>query len=335
MSKDKRICLLGFTQETESKIKSLITNYATTQSVEWVPANDKNLDGVVINAGFLEAPQIQKYIGMVRCPIVCVYSTDEGKNLAEKHNLLSISAQDNAPRTDWLSHLFGETITVAESASSSASPAPSATTSAAESNASASLQTGKTDSDGQILKRIRRGENVVFCAENGDNKTWIKPAEGLAYINYAREKVPGYDKWTWQEVSPHNIPPSARQLRVDLWLFETLWQSQLDGARHVDQNAHFRLIRWPQPLSRQGRTEALRLAACAQGYPVDIKTLCEKTNYTKERVNRFLFATIFAGQTEEIQGAVQVPVPETKPMDEQKKQEKRSLLQRFRAKLGL
>ena len=62
MSDKKRICLLGFAQEAEQKIKNIIQKNVGSQTFEWVPANDKNLDGVVINAGFLEAPQIQKYI---------------------------------------------------------------------------------------------------------------------------------------------------------------------------------------------------------------------------------------------------------------------------------
>ncbi|MDO4776061.1 MAG: hypothetical protein Q4A06_01275 [Cardiobacteriaceae bacterium] len=94
------------------------------------------------------------------------------------------------------------------------------------------------------------------------------------------------------------------------------------------------MTRWPQPLSRHGRTEALRLAACAQSYPVNLDILHEKTNYPPHRIKRFLFATLLAGQAEVVgKPAREYPV-ETR-RDEKQIAEKRSLLQRFREKLGL
>lgn len=334
MSDKKRICLLGFAQEAEQKIKNIIQKNAGSQTVEWGPANDKNLDGVVINASFLEAPQIQKYIGIVKCPIVCAHANAEGANLASRSQFHSIAwADERADAQLWTATLMGETIADPIVKTETVNQTQTAKTP----NKTASHMSA--DANGDILKKIRRSENVVLHAINGDNSTWIKPAEGLVYINYPREKVPGYDLWKWEEVKTNEItneiPASARQLRIDVWLFETLWQSHLDGAEHINKNAHFRLLRWPQPLGRNGRTEALRLVACAQSFPVDIKMLQEKTNYPLEQINRFLFASISSGYVEEVIGPVKQTVAQRSQMDEAEKREKRSLLQRFRAKLGL
>lgn len=330
MSDKKRICLLGFAQEAEQKIKNIIQKNVGSQTFEWVPANDKNLDGVVINAGFLEAPQIQKYIGMIKCPIVCAHANAEGANLAGRSQFHSIAWTDEqADAQLWTAKLMGETIADPIVKTETVNQTQTAKTP----NKTASQMSA--DANGDILKKIRRSENVVLHAINGDNSTWVKPAEGLVYINYPRENVPGYDLWKWKEVKTNEIPASARQLRIDVWLFETLWQSHLDGAEHINKNAHFRLLRWPQPLGRNGRTEALRLAACVQSLPIDIKMLQEKTNYPLEQINRFLFASISSGYIEEVIDPVKQTVAQRPQMDEAEKREKRSLLQRFRAKLGL
>lgn len=328
MSEKKRICLLGFAQEAEQKIRNIIQKNASSQAFEWVPANDKNLDAVVINAGFLEAPQIQKYISMINCPMVCAHGNDDGAKLAARSQLHSIAwADERADTRAWFAKLMGEAVSAPAAKTEALSQAHT------QSKVSSAQQT--SDANGNILKKILRNEQVVLHATNGDNSTWIKPAEGLAYINYPREKVPGYDLWKWEEVSSNDIPASARQLKINVWLFETLWQSHLDGGEHINKSAHFRLLRWPQPLGRNGRTEALRLVACAQSYPVDVKTLQEKTNYSLEQIYRFLFASVSAGHMEEEIGQIKQAAPARPQMDEKEKQEKRSLLQRFRAKLGL
>lgn len=185
-----------------------------------------------------------------------------------------------------------------------------------------------------LLNHIRRRTPVTIKASAGGSTTWIKPSLGLVFIDYPRESVPGFDRWQWQEVDESAIPDTSRQLKIDLWIFESIWQSELDGSKYVDNHSFYQLTRWPQPLSRHGRTEALRLAACAQSYPVNLDILHEKTNYPLHRIKRFLFATLLAGQAEVVREPVRERAVEV-IRDEQAIAEKRSLLQRFRAKLGL
>lgn len=353
MSANKNICLLGYIdKEIETKIKSLITASETDITFNWVAANDKKLDGVVINSNYLEAPQIQKYISMVNAPIVCTHSDNENAQLAFKYQRHSINPSiTNTNFSDWIATLLGKSTTPPTEPNLAVAPAKESITSTSQStthpikNSSQKSEpalhnvkvadNAQKDSNGNFLNRIQKKENCVLCAVNGDRVTWVKPAEGVVFINYPRENVPGYDEWLWAESQADDIPAAARQLKLDLWMFETLWQSQLDGSSHIDDNAHFRLLRWPQPLSRQGRTEALRLAACAQGYPVDVQTLNKKTNYSMDRIYRFLFATITAGQTEQIKGVVNVKPVSTPTFDEEQRAERRSLLSRLRQRLGL
>ncbi len=332
MPDNHSICLLGFSPESENRIKKIISNSPEQPQITWVAANHKGLDGVVINASFLSTPQIQKYISLVTCPIVCAFNSDDGAALAGSHSYPALDLRDanHANSAVWLNQLFG-------SANTAPPPEPQA---AEHTSAPRTAHFGESSNDTrELLDHIRRRDNMVIRATSGNSITWIKPREGLVYINYARESVPGFDSWSWLVTDNLDIPDSARKLQFDLWLFESLWQSDMDGRQYIDDHAYYRLIRFPQPLGRQGRTEALRLATCTQSHPVNIATLFEKTSYSYDRIRRFLFATLMAGQVQRIEQDSLVAGEAVKrvftPQEKAKAEQKRSLLQRLRAKLGL
>lgn len=331
MPDNHNICLLGFSPESETRIKKLINSAPQGSSIVWVAANHKGLNGVVINASFLPTPQIQKYISLVRCPIVCAYNNDDGAAQAKQHRFsaLDLRDTDNSNAVSWLDQLFGgHGLPAATTTTAASAPTHHSTTDAAPSS-----------NTRELLNHIRRRDNMVIRATHERNITWIKPREGLVYINYPREAVPGFDSWTWVATDSNDIPDNARKLQFDLWLFESLWQSNMDGRQDIDDQAYYRLIRFPQPLGRHGRTEALRLATCAQTHPVNIETLFEKTSYSYDRIRRFLFATLMAGQVQKLEQGSFVAEEQVKraysPQEKEKVEQKRSLLQRLREKLGL
>lgn len=331
MPDNHNICLLGFSPESETRIKKLINSAPQGSSIVWVAANHKGLNGVVINASFLPTPQIQKYISLVRCPIVCAYNNDDGAAQAKQHRFPALDLRDidNGNAVSWLDKLFGgHRLPAATTTTAASAPTHHSTTDAAPSS-----------NTRELLNHIRRRDNMVIRATHERNITWIKPREGLVYINYPREAVPGFDTWTWVATDSEDIPDNARKLQFDLWLFESLWQSNMDGRQDIDDQAYYRLIRFPQPLGRHGRTEALRLATCAQTHPVNIETLFEKTSYSYDRIRRFLFATLMAGQVQKLEQGSFVAEEQVKraysPQEKEKVEQKRSLLQRLREKLGL
>lgn len=341
MSDNHRFCLLGFAPESEKRIKKIIEHESFGRNVAWTTANDSALSGVIINAAFLATPQIQKFLSHINLPVVCAYNNADGKSLAEKHSFTAIDLHNPQHIPSWLQVLFGESF--ATESSKEPDPAvatPDAVPSFADSTKAPAPHNAATGNrpihnDTQaLLNHIRKRDAVIIKATAGDSTTWIKPSAGVVYIDYPRENVPGFDRWQWQVVDEYAIPDSSRQLKIDLWIFESIWQSEIDGSKYVDNHSFYRLTRWPQPLSRHGRTEALRLAACAQSYPVNLDILHEKTNYPHHRIKRFIFATLLAGQTEVVNKPA-APRRQEAPQDERKVAEKRSLLQRFREKLGL
>lgn len=340
MSDNHRFCLLGFAPESEKRIKKIIEHEPAGHAVAWTTANDAALSGVVINAAFLATPQIQKFLSQINLPVVCAYNNADGRALAEKYRHAAIDLHNPRDIAPWLQTLFGQPVREAAAAppadpvrEESAPAAPSAPAPLAAVVAPAANRPIE-DGTQALLNHIRKRDAITIKAVAGDSTTWIKPAAGLVFIDYPRESVPGFDRWQWQEVNEAAIPEGARQLKIDLWIFESIWQSEIDGGKYVDNHSFYQLTRWPQPLSRHGRTEALRLAACAQSYPVNLDILHEKTNYPHHRIKRFIFATLLAGQTEVV-GKPAAPRRVEVPQNDKKIAEKRSLLQRFREKLGL
>lgn len=340
MSDNHRFCLLGFAPESEKRIKKIVEHEPIGRNVAWTTANDSALSGVIINAAFLATPQIQKFLSQINLPVVCAYNNQDGKKLAEKHSFTAIDLHNPQNIPPWLQVLFGSTAIREEAP---AAPAPLMQTTAAapvhkpapQAPQYASTANRPIQNDTQaLLNHIRKRDAIIIKAVAGDSTTWIKPSAGVVFIDYPRENVPGFDRWQWQQVEESSIPETSRQLKIDLWIFESIWQSEIDGSKYVDNHSFYQLTRWPQPLSRHGRTEALRLAACAQSYPVNLDILHEKTNYPHHRIKRFIFATLLAGQTEVVSKPV-TPRQTEAPQDERKVAEKRSLLQRFREKLGL
>ncbi|MDO4643342.1 MAG: hypothetical protein Q4A74_05820 [Cardiobacteriaceae bacterium] len=334
---DYNICLLGFSPESETRIKKIISSTSSIPQVSWVAANHKGLNGVVINANFLSTPQIQKYISLVKCPLVCAYNSDEGAAQVKSHHFPSLDLRDadGDKSASWLSNLLGEanapSIPLMEQEKSAKN-----TTSLNQTPSYTSVSSTNTQ---ELLDHISKRDNVVIRATFEKSTTWIKPRDGLVFINYPRESVPGFDSWAWVITDNNDIPDNVRKLQFDLWLFETLWQSDMDSRKYVDDYGYYRLIRFPQPLGRHGRTEALRLATCAQSHPVNIETLFEKTSYSHDRIRRFLFATLMAGQVQKVERDSVIADEQVKrtftPQEKEKVEQKRSLLQRLREKLGL
>lgn len=192
-------------------------------------------------------------------------------------------------------------------------------------------------SDSQALLEKLKESEIYLQVQSGNKKSWIDTKRKQVYIDYPRDSIPGIDTMQWSECEAPNLSSlgSVRRVQMDLWLFEAVWQSSLDGSGEVTSSDHYKLSRWPRPLSADGRSEALRMAAFAQTVPVSVKELQEKTDYDESVVRRFIFATLCSGQ---MRVATQSELPKAdNTIRSQRKPDKvkLGLLGRIRSKLGL
>lgn len=318
MTITKHICLLGFSKQAELAIKSGLQQQYPKFGYEWVSANARPLDGVIINALFLDSPQIQKYIAAIKHPCVAIYSHQEEKFKADNHNIVSILLQTPMLfEKRWLDTLFNNQQKIV--LSHHAPPSQSRM------------------EYGVLIELIKQRSPVFIAATCGDKTTYLAPKEQNAYINFARNQIPGIEHWQWSQVPTLPLNDTMRRINIDQWLFETIWQSNSDDFT-VDSSMFYKLIRWPQPFSQHRRSEALRLAAQIKFHPIKVKDLAEKTQFAPDLISHFLYATNQAGQIEAI--------PTTSTLIAESNQEvprktdpdreiKKSFIGRLRAKLGL
>lgn len=325
MTHVKNICLLGLSKQAELTIKTKLKQMCTEHELAWVPANAKTLDGVIINAMFLDTPQIEKYVSTVKVPCVSVYTQESGRETAKKLGIVAIKLQEPFTLTDeWLNHLLGNEKT-------KHTPAPE--------SSSAPAKAHRPSEDYHKLIQIIKEKQRVFIHAACDGKNaFLSPAEQSAYLDFARSDIPGIEHWSWSQVEQIPNLDIMRRINIDQWLFETLWQSE-DEAFNVDSTMLYKLIRWPQPFSQHRRSEALRLAAQIKFHPVKVSELIEKTKFPSELVEQFLYATHQANQievvapTEEIISAnAKIDAPKKSDPD---RDTKRSFIGRLRSKLGL
>ncbi len=361
------LALLGFLPDTELRLKTLIQEHLEG-NIDWVTATDTKLQGVVINADFISSPQIQNYIGRTKANIVCAYCDEDGKKQSENHNILGLflSQHSDQELKNWMQKLCGSEaslifseqvsresphVVASSSSSSSVSPAPSETISPVKeepplakpkssffhskpkTRETATDTTGMSDNHEQFLKAIQNIQGYYF-AQYGDRSVWINTQKSEVYLDFDRDQIQGIESIRWKPVPEMEPPRSARRLQLELWLFETLWQSARSlPLNQIDENGLYKLVRWPRPLCPSGRSEALRLAAFIQATPASISLLSNKTSYEPSMVKRFLHAGLLSGQIKQTGTASthEDHSHEVKKVD----REKLGLLKRIRVKLGL
>lgn len=365
--KTKHICILGFSSEIETFLKKLI-NSNTNHAVNWVSAKSNLLDGLVINASFLENPKIQNYISLVSCPVVCAYQKiDQSQlNIIGTMPMLDLETLDNAD--NWLSKLLNDSSIMGHPIRSSIGKKASEidlhlkdeeedvflTSSNQKETENLIKEIGdkvhSLESDNKnprrqyqnnlevILNYLNNTDNLVnnLQVACGEKTAWLRASDKMVFINHSRGSIPAIDQLVVLDENAV-IPVSARPMKLDLWTFETIWQSELDCDKYIESKQYYNFHRWPQPLSTKGRTDALRLTAFAQKQPVNVKILHKKTDYPVARIKRFLFAAHMANNSvliSEAQAEEKLKELKVTEKNTAENQEKKSFFQRLRLKLG-
>ena len=324
MSDSYYICLLGFASESENRIKKLLEE----ENIIWVPPNFQGLSGVIVNSVFLGTRQIKKYLARITAQIVCAYNNDDSKRLAQEEGYLGIDLR--APELDfkrWSNYLFkredkprSPTVGLREGLEETFVDAAGGGTNPAGSRII------------RLLEHIAEQPGKVLRLEYQEKITWIRATDSMAFINYPRETIAGVEKWSCREVAEGDISEQARPLKLEVWLFEAIWQSDFQ-PQEIEDDVYYYLTSWPQPLGRKGRSEALRLGSLTRGTPTTVEELQDKTNYPEMVIKRFLFAALKSGQL-----AISQDAPPSKKKaydDSEEAEEKRGLLRRLRDKFGM
>lgn len=329
----KHICLLGFSSEVENILKKLIET-RTNQIIGWVSAQDRQLNGVVINALFLDRPQIRQYLERISCPAVCAYTNANNVSQEEIGQMPALDVSQPKNIDHWLEFLLGK--------AAKKEVLPEVQKALDDKILFDTPSAEKTRDLETILRYLSADKTLTdtLLVAHQDTRTWIKPSENTVFITYHRGHIPAIDQFSIEREDLQEIPVSARPLKLDLWAFETIWQSEIDCDKYIQAGQYYHFHRWPQPLGRSGRTEALRLTACAQTHPVTLEMLQEKTNYSSQKIKRFLFASKVANHATIIDKAkaeaqINSTTETVAKVDQAEVTQQRSFFRRLRDKLKL
>lgn len=347
MNNVKRLAILGASPSSEVKLKNLVEN-ALRQDIEWGSASDNSIEGIIINSNFLSSDQVQqKYIRQQQKTIVCYYrNTDKDKilALAKQHNIIALNIDDpTLPElTVWLSTIANTHITVdvpsirgiftGESNNAPNTNNPTQPNTPDNKNTSENLSPNYTE----LLSYIQNGTGgcTVYYKENQTALLNLDKKE--VYLNFNQSSISGIDSSSWQKSNAIPTPANSTQLKLDTWLFETIWQSNIDCTNKIDKSNRFKIKRWPQPFNPNNRSKALFLAACIQKSKLGAQQLQQKTGFIDIVVCRFLYAALQAGLISVVaQGEQQTNTGIVHNQQMKQNIAKIGLLAKLRSKLGI
>lgn len=320
MDQTKTFALLGFLPDVEIQIKSLIQKQLKGIKIYWVSATDENLEGIIINSSFLSSPQIKKYITKTNANVVCCFRNTEGEKQSIENKIIGIDIHnyDSQSLSNWVNHLCGFNL---EKKSTSSQQFFS------KKNSPSENENGYLN----LLNKLKSNHNF-FVIKSEELTTWVDKSKNIVYINFKRNQVPGIDSVSWEAVDKLTPPNLVNKVPFDLWLFVSIWHSDIDFSDDVSATDLYKLQRWPRPLSAKRRSEALRLSAFIQSQPASVEQLIQKSGYDNELVCRFIFAALIAGQIQIIE-----TINKAKPKQQAEKSKdtvKLGLVGRLRKKLG-
>lgn len=324
MSIPTKVAIVGFLPEDEKQIHKLAAA-ASGSNIAWASAKDGGLTGVIFNAKFVQTPTIQKFISITKANVACCYKNIVDLVEAKALNIpaLSLDASDQTEIQAFFDSVTKQSqeFVPQEEVREMDGERPQYDTKVLSS----------------VLELIQKRAGYL-AAESANGETWVDPIKQEVYLNYSRNEILPIESMDWREVTSFTPPSNFAKMQLDLWLFEAIWNSTEDYASLVKRNQRYRMSRWPQPLKKEGRTEALRLAASLLGQPMGAQELQEATEYPMSMVNRFIYAGFAAGQIKKVASTEPMPEKvEKRELSEQEKrinEEKLSIVRRIRQKFG-
>ncbi len=340
--KTQYLALLGFFPPVEKKIKHVIEN-SLNDNIVWSSATDEGLCGVVINAKFLLSPHIANYISETSANVVSCYKKSEEGKVAIDAGIPALKLFDFTPdelRT-WLLAL-GEDVSFSEKMVKKEDIERTGIKTKVKEIKQKEIKPQPTvarvpqkDEDlcenySLLIDNLEKSKQYIYAVSE-NCETWIDVDNNAAHINYDLDSIPKIDELSWKVCDTLSFDESFYEVQLDLWLFESIWLSNIDIDKHViPENSKYQLCRWPRPLSSWGRSEVLRLAAFAQYSDSTIKCLKKKTGYSGNLVRRFVYAALTSGHLT-IVGSNAKMKSKKIPTDT----EKLRLIDRLRQKFGL
>lgn len=312
-----KISIVGLTPADTLVVKSHFLKLVPQAEIEWLGLDSAHADALIFRARFFNTPTIESWIKVAPKDVAigAVYR-DAASSIACRDagvHLLDLSNRDPNLLQTWLElmlHKKANAIGVRqalaheERPTRTASASPAQRPPASRDRNSAAQQTRqvptsaayapdnvfKTEEEfpnAAIVQAVRHG--AAMLATSSGYLAYFQPQDNKVWANHPADSIPPFDACQWKSFS--GSIPSAMTVVIDLrqWLWESLWNSTLDFAAYVPDDAWYQLKVWPQPRGAANRTIPLRVAALLQKGPAGIATLAQLTQIPGERIKKLLY----------------------------------------------
>jgi|GEM_PF-5198185 len=280
--------------------------------VEWVPANQDDLDFLVVNSSFINSNSIQSLLKRKPMPVLLVnhHSMSEG----QQQDVLSLPLSEHSKVKQWIR----DYVIDKKSLSTAAFSAQNTYSLASE--------------DLSVLEALRNpAHRIVQVFDSRGTIGVVDTVKGvLRLVPERRGRIELDGSWRFEPV--YTMPAWPVSLDLVQWLWEMAWSSQ-QCATLLDVQQPLRLLSWPQP-SNADRKEVLSMSAYLAKDQMNAVQLAAASQVSLGRAQHFLSALLASGCGVKVQSssyaAATLPSPEQRPASGF-----RRLLSSLRSHLGI
>ncbi len=286
--------------------------------VNWVPANQENLDFLVINSCFISSSSIQSLIRKNALPVLLVNHSPKNEEIEQ--NIISLPLFENTRLRSWVQEfVIDKKRVMPQALPHSVDQSPAIAESVKMLKALSSMAQG--------LYYLSDSRGAIGVVDTISGLMWLV-AERSTSIDMG-------GSLKYETVS--QIPRLHRSVDLVQWLWEVVWSASC-CATLVALDQPIQLMRWPQPVRKTDRKDMLRMCArLAQGVTT-ADSLALDTQIPLARVQHFVSALVTSGFAERVAQIADTLPPillEENPHTVLEQTGFRRLLSGLRTRLGL
>lgn len=290
--KSVNIVILGLSLRVLNDLKQIVIQILPADiQVNWLNITAPELDILMINDAFYNAPSIQHLIHSKNLKILkLVNNTD--KNSTIDGNILYLPVQQPIVLGDWLKAIVLEPV----------------------SSSNVLLDLNPTQASTGKQQQSQSMDEILIEIQNPRNgKMQIFDSKGVLAL------VDPQGEWVWHNaarvglVSDHTLNYTYATMNdsstfsdttpedMKVWLWNLLWQSPVCVSQSVTPSS-FILTYWPQPKRNTDRRDILRMSACF-GQGAKIHQVAQHLEISETRVRQFVAVSLAVGFGEVISDA--------------------------------
>ncbi|AXI04297.1 hypothetical protein [Aquirhabdus parva] len=249
--------------------------------VSWVPANQENLDFLVINSCFISSSSIQSLIRKNALPVLLVNHSPKNEEIEQ--NIISLPLFENSRLKNWVQEFV---IDKKRAAISQAAPQ------------SVDQNPAVIESTNLLKGFVSKAQGLYHLSDTRGAIGVVDTISGLMWLVPERSTSIDMTGSLKSEVVSQ-IPRQHRSVDLMQWLWEVIWSAS-SCATLVPLEQLIEIKIWPQPFRKSDRKDMLILSASLAQGTSSAHQLALDTKIPLSRVQHFVSALVTSGFAERV-----------------------------------